>query len=139
MTSPDANHIRGISEIVLVVDDVSAMAAFYRDVVGLAPEREPDDDWAWFMLSETDPPQRLALTRGPLLFEEHSPHPPGHRFGQIHFALHVPHADLPAALDRLRAHDVTLHGPTYFEWMHATSHYFYDPAGNLVEFFSPDS
>ncbi len=39
---------RGISETVLVVQDVEASARFYRDVVGLVPRTEPEEGWAWF-------------------------------------------------------------------------------------------
>ena len=126
--------VRGLSELVLVVDDVPRAAAFYRDAVGLTLEKEPDDDWAWFLLSE-DPVQRLALARGPLLFEEKSPRSPA--FGGVHFALRVERAELDPALERLRAHGVEILGPTRFEWMNAESHYFYDPAGNLAEFWTP--
>jgi catechol 2,3-dioxygenase-like lactoylglutathione lyase family enzyme len=31
-----------------------------------------------------------------------------------------------------------VYGPTEFEWMKARSYYFYDPDGNLLEFWSPD-
>lgn len=127
--------VRGLSELVLVVKDVPRATAFYRDAVGLTPEREPDEDWAWFLLCD-DPVQRLALTRGPLLFEERAPRAPA--FGQVHFALRVERADLGAALDRLREHNVEILGPTHFEWMGAESHYFYDPDGNLAEFWTPD-
>lgn len=133
----------GISEIVLVVEDVKMCAAFYRDVVGLKPEREFDDAWAWFRIDRGGSPvaQRLALARGPLLFEEHSPreaYPSGSHFGVVHFALHVPREELDEMLARVRSHDVEILGPKRFEWMKATSYYFYDPVGNLVEFWSPD-
>ena len=128
--------VRGFSELVLIVQDVPKAAAFYRDAVGLTPEREPDEDWAWFLLSD-DPVQRLALARGPLLFEEQAPRSPA--FGAVHYALRVERGDLAAALERLRAHGVEILGPTHFEWMRAESHYFYDPDGNLGEFWTPDA
>ena len=34
-----------LAEIVLIVEDVERSARFYRDVVGLVPENEPDDGW----------------------------------------------------------------------------------------------
>lgn len=129
---------RGLSELVLIVSDVPRAAAFYRDVVGLIPETAPTDSWAWFWAGLPDVPQRLALHRGTLLHEEHSPLPPGRRFGPIHFALHIPRQDLAAAVDRVRRAGVTLHGPTRLDWMKADSYYFYDPDANLVEFWSPD-
>jgi len=126
--------VRGFSELVLVVKDVPRATAFYRDAVGLTLEKDPADDWAWFLLCE-DPVQRLALAKGPLLFEEHAPRSPA--FGAVHFALRVERDDLPGALQRLRDHDVEILGPTRFEWMNAESHYFYDPDGNLGEFWTP--
>jgi catechol 2,3-dioxygenase-like lactoylglutathione lyase family enzyme len=36
-----------LAEIVLIVEDVERSARFYRDVVGLEPENEPDDGAAW--------------------------------------------------------------------------------------------
>jgi catechol 2,3-dioxygenase-like lactoylglutathione lyase family enzyme len=129
---------RGLAELVLVVDDVPAAARFYRDVVGLTPESEVSDDWAWFWAGEEGTPQRVALHRGPLLFEEKSPLPEGERFGRVHFAFEVARADLDAAVDRVRTAGVELHGPVELEWMKALSYYFYDPDGNLLEFWSPD-
>lgn len=126
----------GLSELVLIVADVPASARFYRELVGLAPETEPTDSWAWFSCGRAK--QRLALHRGPLLFEKHSPLPAGRRFGPVHFALEAPRADLPAMVDRLRRAGITVHGPTRFDWMKAESFYFYDPDANLVEFWSPD-
>ena len=129
---------RGFAEIVLIVQDVPAAARFYRDVIGLTPETEPTETWAWFWVGHPGQPQRLALHRGPLLFEEHSPHPPGARWGPIHFALQVGRADLEAAAARARASGIQVHGPTRFDWMKATSYYCYDPDGNLLEWWSPD-
>jgi catechol 2,3-dioxygenase-like lactoylglutathione lyase family enzyme len=126
----------GLAELVLIVADVSAAARFYRDVVGLEPETEADDAWAWFFAGEPGRPQRIALHKGSLLFEGHSPHREGERFGQVHFALEVPRDE--EAVERVRAHGVEVYGPTEFEWMRARGYYFYDPDGNLLEFWSPD-
>lgn len=130
--------VSALAELVLLVDDVVASARFYREVVGLAPETEPDAEWAWFVIGTSERPQRIALHKGRLLFEEHSPHPEGRRFGQAHFALEVPRERLTDAIDHLRANDVAVYGPTRFDWMRATSYYFYDPDGNLLEYWSPD-
>ena len=127
----------GIAELVLVVKDVTRATAFYRDVVGLTLQREPSDAWAWFIMGPPDRPQRLALHKGSLLFEEHSPRPEGKRWGPVHFAFQVDPDKLPEMLDRLRAAGVPIHGPTYFEWMNADSYYFYDPDDNLAEFWCP--
>ncbi|HRJ50634.1 MAG: VOC family protein [Phycisphaeraceae bacterium] len=130
--------IRGLSELVLIVADVSRSAAFYSDIVGLKLERPATDQWAWFTVGPTSGRQRLALHRGPLLFEEHSPRPPGERFGRVHFAMEVPRQDLDSQVERVRSAGVAVYGPVRLEWMLADSWYFYDPDGNLVEFWSPD-
>jgi len=128
----------GISEIVLIVEDVPAAARFYREVVGLVPETEPDEGWAWFWAGEPGLPCRIALRNGRLGFEERSPHPPGQRWGHVHYAFKVPRERLEAALANLRSHGVEVMGPLHFKWMAATAHYFYDPDGNLLEFWTPD-
>ena len=128
----------GLAEIVLVVGDVERSARFYGEVVGLTPETPAGDGWAWFWAGEPGRTQRLALHRGPLLFEEHSPLPEGRRWGRVHYAFVVPYEKLEAAVEHVRANGVEVYGPTYFDWMGATSYYFYDPDGNLLEFWSPE-
>lgn len=129
---------RGLSEIVLIVEDVPKAADFYQRVVGLQPESEFDDDWAWFWAGTPGVKQRLALHKGSLMFEGQSPHPEGERFGNVHFAFEVAAHDLEASVERVRAAGVDVYGPVELEWMSAHSYYFYDPDGNLLEFWSPD-
>jgi catechol 2,3-dioxygenase-like lactoylglutathione lyase family enzyme len=130
---------RGLAELVLIVEDVPKAARFYRDVVGLEPEHETGEEWAWFWAGRPEDRQRIALHRGSLLFEEHSPYPEGERFGRVHFAFDVPRTDLDASLERVRSAGVEVYGPVDFdEPFNATSYYFYDPDGNLLEFFSPN-
>ena len=129
---------RGLSETVLIVKDVPAAASFYREVVGLSPATAPDDGWAWFHAGDPEHVQRIALHRGTLLFEEHSPLPEGTRWGRVHYAFHVPEDRLDEAVAHVREHGATVYGPVRFDWMHARSYYFYDPDGNLLEFFAPD-
>jgi len=128
----------GLAELVLIVKDVPAAARFYEDVVGLTLENEPSEEWAWFWAGKQGARQRVALHRGPLLFEEHSPYPEGERFGRVHFAFEVARDELDAAAGRVRKAGVEVHGPVELEWMNARSYYFYDPDGNLLEFWSPD-
>ena len=128
----------GLAELVLIVEDVPASPRFYEDVVGLMPENEASDEWAWFWAGKEGLPQRVALHRGHLLFEEHSPYPEGGRFGRVHFAFEVARDELDAAVDRVRKAGVDVYGPVEFEWMDADSYYFYDLDGNLLEFWSPD-
>jgi catechol 2,3-dioxygenase-like lactoylglutathione lyase family enzyme len=126
----------GFSELVLIVDDVARSAEFYEEVVGLAPVSRTGDEWAWFDAGGSR--QRLAVHKGSLLHEEHSPHPEGHRFGNVHFAFEVPRERVEEAVAHVRSKGVAVYGPTELDWMNATSYYFYDPDGNLVEFWSPE-
>jgi len=128
---------RGFAELVLIVEDVPAAARFYKDVVGWTLEHETSDEWAWFWAGEPGTPQRIALHRGTLLFEEHSPFPEGERFGRVHFAFEVAREDLDESLERVRSAGVEVYGPVDFDWMQARSYYFYDLDGNLLEFWSP--
>ena len=132
-----SRFVTGFSEVVLIVDDVRRAARFYEEVVALEPMSAADDEWAWFFAGDAAKQQRIAVHKGPLLFEEHSPHPEGHRFGNVHLALEVPRARLDEAVAHV-GERVEVYGPTRFDWMRATSYYFYDPDGNLLEFWSPD-
>ena len=127
---------RGFAELVLIVEDVPRAAEFYEHVVGLELEHRTGDEWAWFFTGAADRAQRLAVHRGSLLFEEHSPYPEGERFGRVHFAFDVAPEDFDAAVARVRAAGVEVYGPEEFDWMNARSYYFYDPDGNLLEFWS---
>jgi catechol 2,3-dioxygenase-like lactoylglutathione lyase family enzyme len=129
---------RGLAELVLIVEDVPKAADFYEQVVGLEPEHRTGEEWAWFWAGKPGEPQRVALHKGSLLFEEHSPFPEGHRFGTVHFAFDVAREDLDTAVERVRSAGVEVYGPVQFdEPFNAISYYFYDPDGNLLEFFSP--
>ena len=128
---------RGLAELVLIVADVPKAARFYEDVVGLEPEHETDDTWAWFWAGKAGDRQRVALHKGSLLFEEHSPYPEGERFGRVHFAFEVARDQLEDEVARVRAAGVHVHGPVELDWMDAESYYFYDLDGNLLEFWSP--
>lgn len=132
------NYCRGISEIVLIVEDVKKSASFYQDVVGLIPKTEVTEEWAWFWTGDKNLSSRLALHKGKLLFEEYSPLPEGKRWGKIHFALDVKRSLLEEAVSKIKKANIKVYGPTKFEWMNALSYYFYDLDGNLVEFWSSD-
>jgi catechol 2,3-dioxygenase-like lactoylglutathione lyase family enzyme len=128
----------GIHEIVLVVKDVGRAARFYRDVVGLAPLREPTDEWASFSTVSFEHPQWLGLRRGDLLYEEHSPRPKGARFGPVHFALRALDPSPQGFLQRAEYHGLRVYGPQ--EWdgrMKGRSYYCYDPDDNLFEYWFP--
>jgi catechol 2,3-dioxygenase-like lactoylglutathione lyase family enzyme len=131
-------NVKGFSEIVLIVKDIPISKKFYEDVVGLSTESS-DKDWVWFYVGDKNGNQRLAIHKGKLLFEEKSPLPKGKRWGQIHYAFEVDRNDLEKAVTRVKDDGVEVYGPQQFNWMNAISYYFYDPDGNLIEYWSPDS
>ena len=99
---------------------------------------DASEDWAWFWSGEPEKSARIALHRGSLLFEEHSPRSEGERWGRVHYAFQVSRAKLSEATAHVRSKGVAVYGPTRFEWMKAESFYFYDLDGNLLEWWSPD-
>lgn len=127
----------GLSELVLIVEDVDRATAFYRDIVGLKL-RTQSEEWAWFWTGEEGNSANLAVHKGRLLMQEHSPKGPDPQWGPIHYAFRVPRESLQAAVDHVRSHGVEVYGPVHFDWMGADSYYFYDPDGNLLEWWSPE-
>jgi len=123
----------GISEVILVVQDVRRSFEFYRDVVGLAVDQEGNPRFAWLWAGAPGRRQRIGITTGPLSFGA------AHVKGPQHFAFGVENAridELKAALER---HGLEVEGPVDFPFWRARSIYFSDPDGNRVEFcgFAP--
>ena len=131
-------NVKGFSEIVLIVKDIPKSKKFYEDVVGLSVENS-DKEWVWFYVGDRKGNQRLAIHKGKLLFEEKSPLPEGKRWGQIYFAFEVARDNLELAIEKVRSNGTEIYGPVDFKWMKARSYYFYDPDGNLIEYWSPDN
>jgi catechol 2,3-dioxygenase-like lactoylglutathione lyase family enzyme len=131
-------NVKGFSEIVLIVNNIPKSKKFYEDIVDLTVENS-DKDWVWFYVGDRNGNQRLAIHKGELLFEEKSPLPEGKRWGQIHFAFEVARINLEQAIEKVKSRGVEIYGPVDFKWMNAKSYYFYDPDGNLIEYWSPDN
>lgn len=115
----------GLSELVLRVSDVPRSVAFYRDVVGLAVEREDSPSWAWIWTGA--PGQRLGLTSKPLSFGA------AHCGGPAHFAIAVARRAIPREKARLESLGIEVEGPVTFERWGADSIYFSDPDDHRVE------
>lgn len=127
MNAPAAPRL-GLSELILRVADVPRAVAFYRDVVGLALERAPAPEWAWFWSGVAGELPRLGLTSKPLSFGA------AHTGGPAHFAIAVPRTAIPAEKARLESLGIEVEGPITFEFWKADSIYFSDPDTNRVEF-----
>jgi catechol 2,3-dioxygenase-like lactoylglutathione lyase family enzyme len=117
----------GLSELILRVADVPAAVAFYRDVVGLAVEKE-SPTWAWLWSGAPGALPRIGLAGRPLSYGAE------HCGGPAHFAIAVPREDIPAEKARLEAMGIEVEGPVTFEFWNADSIYFSDPDRNRVEF-----
>jgi catechol 2,3-dioxygenase-like lactoylglutathione lyase family enzyme len=117
----------GLSELILRVADVPRSVAFYRDVVGLAVEREPSPEWAWLWSGRVGELPRLGLTSKSLSFGA------AHCGGPAHFAIAVPRVAIPAEKARIEALGVAVEGPVTFEFWRADSIYFSDPDDHRVE------
>jgi catechol 2,3-dioxygenase-like lactoylglutathione lyase family enzyme len=116
----------GLSELILRVRDVPRSLAFYRDVVGLAVERE-SSDWAWLWSGAPGALPRLGLAGRPLSYGAE------HIDGPAHFAIAVARAAIAGEKARLEALGVEVEGPVTFASWNADSIYFSDPDDNRVE------
>jgi catechol 2,3-dioxygenase-like lactoylglutathione lyase family enzyme len=120
--------LRGISEIILVVKDVEASVAFYRDVVGLLVDDVSNKKFAWFWAGAAGTAQRIGITAGPLSFGA------AHVRGPHHFAFGTVRSRIPELKAALEAQGLEVEGPVEFAFWNALSIYFSDPDGNRVEF-----
>jgi lactoylglutathione lyase len=118
----------GISEVILVVQDVARSLAFYRDVVGLAVESDGNQRFAWCWAGPPGKQQRVGITTGPLSFGA------SHVKGPQHFAFGVENARIDELKRALERHGLEVEGPVDFPFWSARSIYFSDPDGNRVEF-----
>ena len=121
-------EIHGVYETVLYADEIPAMVAFYRDVVGLEPIDPPDELSAAF---------RLADGNVLLIFDPERSSAAG-RFVPSHGTRGAGHMAFGVeGLDELKA-DLEQRGieiEREIEWNeNGRSVYFRDPAGNSVEY-----
>ncbi|MBL9211282.1 MAG: VOC family protein [Opitutaceae bacterium] len=129
--------INGVVESILYVDDLSAAAAFYRDVLGLEPMR-------------TGPGRFVAFRAGPqsvlLLFQRGSTLtplavtggviPPHDGHGPHHIGLAIAASDYAAWRERLLARGVAIESETRWD-DGGRSLYFRDPDQHVVELVTP--
>jgi catechol 2,3-dioxygenase-like lactoylglutathione lyase family enzyme len=144
MTDRARSAITGVAEVVLNAHDLSAMTAFYRDVLGFRPHsRFPEKDPTIVFLTVADLDTPLGRGGHGQLFALVDParHPPARAAYQgldvsrstlNHLAFEIDPADFEAEKARLegRGLAVTVHE---FAHMRAKGMFFRDPEGNLIE------
>lgn len=120
--------MEGVHETVLYAEDVSALAAFYSEVVGLAQIEPPDEHSAAFQFGDGN----VLLVFDPGRTSVAGRFVPAHgATGDGHVAFRV--SDLDGAAADLRARDVEIERE--ITWPKGgRSVYFRDPANNSVEF-----
>jgi catechol 2,3-dioxygenase-like lactoylglutathione lyase family enzyme len=122
--------IQGLSHVVLYVNDLDKMVAFYRDVLGLIKYRERPGRMVFMTPDPAVDDHQLALAKG--------------REGEAkligHIAWRVPTpADVKEYYERFKALGVPIDhcvSHPYQELGNTVSCYFLDPEGNCVEIYA---
>ena len=123
--------VRALGEVVLRVNRLDEMQAFYSDVVGLELMRRFEHA-AFFRIAEGYDGHIAVIA----LFDRNT------RVGQDrstldHVALTISREDYEPQKQRLQALGLEVTTATH-EWVHWRSIYFQDPEGNTVEFVCHD-
>ena len=128
MTVPTLDRVL---ETCLYAEDLAPAAAFYEEVLGLAPVSRVEGRHAFFRVGAA-----MLLLFQPETTTRSSEVPPHGAFGAGHVAFAVPEADLTAWRARFAAGGVALEKEV--EWPGGgRSLYVRDPAGNSVELATP--
>ncbi|HYP29729.1 MAG TPA: VOC family protein [Blastocatellia bacterium] len=116
--------IRGLYEVAIRVKDLPTSEAFYREVLGLQVGLR-DERRNWLFL-------RAGGDAGMVVLQEDKGEWPTQ-----HLAFTVDAGDIERAAALLRERGVEVEGPSFHEWMPATSIYFSDPDGHELELAAP--
>jgi catechol 2,3-dioxygenase-like lactoylglutathione lyase family enzyme len=123
-------QIKGISHVVLYVNDLDKMVAFYRDVLGLIKYREYPGRMVFLTPDPDIDDHQLALATG----REGT----AKLIGHIAWRAETP-ADVKAFYDRFKAQGVPIDhcvSHAYQEMGNTVSCYFLDPEGNRLEIYA---
>ena len=123
-------RIKGLSHIVLYVNDLDMMVAFYRDVLGLVKYRENPNRMVFLTSDPEIDDHQLALAKG--------------REGNAKIIGHIAwRVDTPAEVkefyERFKAQGVPIDhcvSHAYEEMGNTVSCYFLDPEGNRLEIYA---
>lgn len=122
--------IQGLSHVVLYVNDLDKMVAFYRDVLGLVKYREHAGRMVFLTADPAAEDHELALTKG--------------REGDAKIIAHIAWrvespAEVKAFYERFKAQGVPIDhcvSHAYEEMGNTVSCYFLDPEGNRLEIYA---
>lgn len=122
--------IKGLSHVVLHVNDMDKMVAFYKDVLGLVKYRERPGPMVFMTPDPELDDHQLALVKG--------------REGDAKLIAHIAWrvetvADVKAYYERFKAQGVTIDhcvSHAYQEMGNTVSCYFLDPEGNCLEVYA---
>jgi len=122
--------IKGLSHIVLYVNDLDKMVAFYRDVLGLVKYREIPNRMVFLTSDPEIDDHQIALTKG--------------REGNAKIVAHIAwRVDTPADVkefyEQFKAQGVPIDhcvSHAYQEMGNTVSCYFLDPEGNRLEIYA---
>ena len=122
--------IKGLSHVVLHVNDLEKMVSFYRDVLGLVKYREYPGRMVFLTPDPNVEDHQLALTKG--------------REGNAKIIAHIAWrvetpADVKEYYERFKALGVTIDhcvSHAYQEMGNTVSCYFLDPEGNRLEVYA---
>jgi len=123
-------QIKGISHVVLYVNDLDKMVAFYRDVLGLIKYREYPGRMVFLTPDPDIDDHQLALAKG----REGS----AKLIGHIAWRVETP-ADVKAYYERFKVQGVPIDhcvSHAYQEMGNTVSCYFLDPEGNRLEIYA---
>ena len=122
--------IRGLVEVVLVVEDIDRSVAFYRDVLGLVPISPPELPVKFLRVGAESAgvPQQIVLIPRHMASEQ--PLPRTRRLH--HIGLEVAPEDYAAERERLAGLGYALRGGQH-PFMPVDAFYLDDPDGNEVE------
>ncbi|KAB1187568.1 MULTISPECIES: VOC family protein [Haloferax] len=130
---------RALGEFALRVEDLPAMRAFYRDVVGLGGPIGDYDTATFFGLGESHAGHEAVFVLFDRTAESGYEGIDQDTTTIDHFAFSIDPDDFDAEVERLREHGLDLDF-AYHEWVEWRSLYFSDPEGNRVELvcFDPE-
>jgi catechol-2,3-dioxygenase len=128
--SPAMPKIKRLSHVVLYVNDLEKMTAFYRDVLGLVKYHEHPGRMVFMTPDPELDDHQLALAKG--------------REGDAKIIAHIAWqvetpADVKAFYERFKANSVPIHhcvSHAYEEMGNTVSCYFLDPEGNRLEVYA---